>query len=305
MEKEEDIAKGNLDFGARIYNSQVGRWLGVDAYESEYPHLSPYSFVDNTPIGAIDPDGNHIIYLWNKDSPSGTGISGHSAVLVGNDQDGWTYYSNSGGGLSEIIDFKSIEEFIASDAMGYEKGIFVKTDREVDRKVHTVARREMEALVLPEGATGKQYYELTGNNCADDVKEAIEAGGIDMGERQAKLNITWPHNEFYNFRDIMGDEGTEVIFPQGTLIYHDLYDHKIAIDEQKPESMNERIKLTSRKYSMANRYENKVITYKHKITTEQGEQYHKGKFYKFTSGRQFEEISNESNELMSEPKKTE
>ena len=50
--------EGNsLDFGARIYDSRLGRWLSVDPITEDYPELTPYQFASNTPIQAIDLDG--------------------------------------------------------------------------------------------------------------------------------------------------------------------------------------------------------------------------------------------------------
>jgi RHS repeat-associated protein len=63
MEMDDEVSgKGNsYDFGARLYNSRVGRWLSRDPQESSYPSLAPYQFVDNSPIKFIDPDGEKII----------------------------------------------------------------------------------------------------------------------------------------------------------------------------------------------------------------------------------------------------
>ncbi len=58
-EKDNEI-KGeanSLDFGARIYDPRVGRWMSTDSLESKYPSMSAYNYVANTPRMAIDPDG--------------------------------------------------------------------------------------------------------------------------------------------------------------------------------------------------------------------------------------------------------
>ena len=68
-EKDDEI-KGNgnsLDFGARIYDPRVGRWLACDPLASKYPSLSPYQFCANNPIIFIDNDGKLIIAL-NEDA---------------------------------------------------------------------------------------------------------------------------------------------------------------------------------------------------------------------------------------------
>src|SRR5690625_3213593 len=51
----------HLDFGARIYDSRVGRWLSVDPLASKYPGISTYAFVANSPMMFVDPDGREII----------------------------------------------------------------------------------------------------------------------------------------------------------------------------------------------------------------------------------------------------
>lgn len=58
----ETYGDGNeYDFGARIYDPRIGRWLSRDPYSFAYPNLSPYVFVDNNPIAYKDLDGNVIV----------------------------------------------------------------------------------------------------------------------------------------------------------------------------------------------------------------------------------------------------
>lgn len=51
----------SLDFGARMYDSRLGRWLSTDPLEIKYPFVSPYSFALNNPIIFIDPSGEDVI----------------------------------------------------------------------------------------------------------------------------------------------------------------------------------------------------------------------------------------------------
>ena len=66
MEKDDEI-KGDrgtsYDFGARMYDTRVGRWSAVDPLAGKYPYASPYSFVLNSPIQSIDPDGRLVIFI--------------------------------------------------------------------------------------------------------------------------------------------------------------------------------------------------------------------------------------------------
>src|SRR5690606_25374295 len=70
MEKDDEI-KGNgnsYDFGARIYDSRLVRWLSLDPLASKYPSESPYIFVGNNPIFYIDPDVKFKLPSSYKDS---------------------------------------------------------------------------------------------------------------------------------------------------------------------------------------------------------------------------------------------
>lgn len=45
------------DYGMRIYDPRLGRFLSVDPIAKSYPELTPYQFASNSPIALIDIDG--------------------------------------------------------------------------------------------------------------------------------------------------------------------------------------------------------------------------------------------------------
>ena len=61
-EKDDEIyGVGNsYDYGARIYNSRLGRWFSLDPKAHKCTSLSPYSSVGDNPIEYIDTDGKEI-----------------------------------------------------------------------------------------------------------------------------------------------------------------------------------------------------------------------------------------------------
>lgn len=67
------------------------RWLSTDPLQAKYPFASPYNFVLNTPIQAIDPDGKRVYFVGGAN----------------NDQDGWNYI----GRFNAIFTNKGIEGF--------------------------------------------------------------------------------------------------------------------------------------------------------------------------------------------------
>lgn len=60
MRKDDEIhgATGtSYDFGARLYDLRVGRWLSLDPLADKMPGMSPYLAFNNNPIFFIDSDG--------------------------------------------------------------------------------------------------------------------------------------------------------------------------------------------------------------------------------------------------------
>jgi len=51
------------DYGFRIYNPRLGRFLSVDPLTRSFPWWSSYQFAGNQPITAIDLDGLEIVYV--------------------------------------------------------------------------------------------------------------------------------------------------------------------------------------------------------------------------------------------------
>ncbi len=69
--------EGNsLDFGARIYDSRLGRWLSLDPLQAKYPSFSPYAFCANNPINFIDYDGKDFGFAIDQSS--------HTIIITAN-----------------------------------------------------------------------------------------------------------------------------------------------------------------------------------------------------------------------------
>jgi RHS repeat-associated protein len=64
--KETDTESDLQDYGMRIYNPRLGKFLSVDPLTRSFPWYTPYQFAGNMPIWAIDLDGMEP-FMWGID----------------------------------------------------------------------------------------------------------------------------------------------------------------------------------------------------------------------------------------------
>jgi len=67
--ENDDEVKGKgaqYDYGFRIYDARIGKFLSVDPLTSSFPWYTPYQFAGNTPIQAIDLEGAEELKVAKK-----------------------------------------------------------------------------------------------------------------------------------------------------------------------------------------------------------------------------------------------
>ncbi|SDD35669.1 RHS repeat-associated core domain-containing protein [Williamwhitmania taraxaci] len=64
-EKDADMkgSDATYDYGFRIYDARIAKFLSVDPLTKKYPELTPYAYCLNNPSNVIDPDGREPITL--------------------------------------------------------------------------------------------------------------------------------------------------------------------------------------------------------------------------------------------------
>lgn len=98
MEKDDEIAGSgnNYDFGARIYDSRIGRWTSTDPLLKNY--ISPYNFSKNNPVIYLDPDGRDEVHFWERLG------GGYTVQIVETDDDDIKLYGHE-------LTFESLMKF--------------------------------------------------------------------------------------------------------------------------------------------------------------------------------------------------
>ncbi|MBX3101776.1 MAG: hypothetical protein KF690_04655 [Bacteroidetes bacterium] len=85
-ERNAEFGEDDYDYGERMYDARIGRFLSVDPLTSSFPHYSPYQFAGNKPIQAVDLDGSEeLLYNFRLQKELG----GRLVIEVINHTDTW------------------------------------------------------------------------------------------------------------------------------------------------------------------------------------------------------------------------
>ena len=81
--KELQAYSGYYDYGARMYNSEVGRFFTVDRFSTKYYPLTPYQYAANNPIKYIDVNGDSISANSNLTKDQNKALTEFAATKAG------------------------------------------------------------------------------------------------------------------------------------------------------------------------------------------------------------------------------
>ena len=252
MEKDDEwknLAGTHYDFGARMYDSRLGRWLSRDPLEDKYAGKSPYNFVLNSPIDKIDPDGKDVmIVIWRTKYKRGRYPYGHAGIAVSEYKNGkktgkFTYYElfpakgedpSSGAGKRYVFwgDYvvNSVKpEYRKKRNASYQdiaNGYTTKVRRN-SRNVNNLSVPKPDAIlylrtgekadknarkVLDAMIKKKVKYNAIKHNCTDLVQIGASTAlnkKIDFDEKKGSMKFTTP-NTFY--LKAAGKEGKKLGF---------------------------------------------------------------------------------------------
>ena len=68
------------DYGMRVYDPRISKFLSVDPLTKKYPELTPYQFASNSPIQAVDLDGQEIYHYTLLKNDKGNTVLRYDGV---------------------------------------------------------------------------------------------------------------------------------------------------------------------------------------------------------------------------------
>lgn len=111
-QEKDDEMKGDgnsLDYGERIYDPRIAKFLSIDPKSNDYPFLSLYQFASNSPIAGIDIDGLEFYYAADGSLIGQIGDNTQVRVVDSKDVkavNGWVIWANG----TDNADYKAKAE---------------------------------------------------------------------------------------------------------------------------------------------------------------------------------------------------
>ena len=238
-EKIDEINGGGneYDFGARFYDSRLGKWLSIDPEFKIYPQSSHYSFALNNPIKFIDVAGKFVVDPTLKEKYPTVALILENADLLYNNQQLPQNVLDALG----TIDYKKIfdevfrQAFKDASEANPEKiqellkngsgptigiGDFDVWDKKKQEFVPTangvMQPRDFGNILIDNEILGVLEYEL--NPGGKNPLEGLGGKGTSIGDRQVafKVFIATTFHEGVHWLRMVGGKGAKKILPDGS-----------------------------------------------------------------------------------------
>ena len=215
MEKDDELkGDGNsYDFGARMLDPRLGRWLTIDPQTPKQPSFSPYKAFLNSPIIFNDPDGeDEYLVIIIKDEKTGTQLRMEVPEPISNRLRAGNI--REAGNSTNIYETQNYYDF--KTVMTITIGADGKTSQDVKRYTLTESKRYTKTMfssILSGVSTGAivdpnaQGWNLEGKGGTQNSGEnyTSKSGGASPTKQKAKYGVK--SNDIEDFLTYCGAAG--------------------------------------------------------------------------------------------------
>lgn len=170
-----------MDYGARMYDAQIGRWHVIDFLSEEYDAWSPYHFVFNNPILLFDPDGREIVNGAKQGTKEHEATESALAILRKTNPEAYNTLHNSSVIYNiNYAQLNSDEAYQSGYTGTFKKGETAVTYSKKDGLNATNIQKDANGNVL--GADFERFFTL-------DEQEAMRAEGKNPNGGKKTISI--------------------------------------------------------------------------------------------------------------------